>query len=348
VEKLDLKNQSYVGQDIHSVINSEQLDSSVKSDDRDLWLQKGIDFDHEIYREMRARLDSASDKEILESYYRMRDERIPRDTGFFYPNIQTLFGTPLEREKDRREIRLWNEHYGDSEVIEWYRQAKEKPCVWWVENHIVARHALHSCMSCGNCTSLCPAAEFFDYNPRIIMETVQNKEEDALIDLLKSETLWYCSQCGSCKTKCPRQNNPFGMISSLRQLSQIKGYHINSIRGRQQYAGRHLWGGNLWNRACTLYFRNPEPDTHRDFGPRYEAIFNGIDENFRKIGACPDMEGSLSGRKVTPETLDEVRRIWHITGSLYLWELIEETGQKQADELGLTIDEYHDKVKTEG
>lgn len=350
MKKIDLKNQTFPGQETPAEDYSNELPDCIQNTkELSPWFQRDFNLskkDREIVREY---LEGLSDDEIMQIYYEMRDKKEPWDGGYFYPNIQILFGTPFEREKDRREQKIWNEEYGEAnEVVEWYKEARGKTCVWWLENHIIARHSLNSCMSCGACTALCPAAEFFDYNPRIIMETVQEKDEDAIIELLKSDTIWYCFQCGSCKPKCPRGNNPFGMISSLRQLSQIKGYHLHSIRGRQQYAARHLWGGNLWNRACTLYFRDLFWETHRDFGPRFEEYFKNKEEHFRSVGACPDMEGSLSGRKVHPETLDEVRKLWHAGGGLYFWDLIEESAKKQAAEWNMDIDEYHDKVKTEG
>jgi heterodisulfide reductase subunit C len=349
MKKLDPMNEPYVGwkreTGIPAVESTKELSPSARLEP---WLERKAPEEREARLRAREFLDNAPDDEIIDLYYRMREEKVFWDGACFYPNMQVLFATPLEREKDRREIRQWSERLGDNEVVQWYKDAREKPCVWWVENHIIARHSFNSCMSCGSCTSLCPASEFFDYNPRIIMETVQEKNEDALVELLKSEVLWYCSQCGSCKTKCPRENSPFGLISSLRQLSQLKGYHMHSIRGRQQYAGRHLWGGNLWNRACSLYFRNPLPEAHKDFGPRFEGIYRTIEEEFRKVGVCPDMDGSLSGRKVSPETLEEVRGLWCAGGALFLWETIEEWGRTHAEELGLTIDEYHDKVKAEG
>ena len=33
--------------------------------------------------------------------------------------------------------------------------------------------ALHACMNCGMCTAVCPAAEFYDYDPRRICDLVQ-------------------------------------------------------------------------------------------------------------------------------------------------------------------------------
>lgn len=32
---------------------------------------------------------------------------------------------------------------------------------------------LKACMNCGVCTAICPAAEFYQYDPRIICDTVQ-------------------------------------------------------------------------------------------------------------------------------------------------------------------------------
>ena len=33
--------------------------------------------------------------------------------------------------------------------------------------------SLNSCMNCGVCTAICPSAEFYNYDPRIIADTVQ-------------------------------------------------------------------------------------------------------------------------------------------------------------------------------
>lgn len=294
-------------------------------------------------------LDNMTDEDIINLYYELRDKNKYTDAGKLYPNIKHLYATPFERKKDRIEQVEWlKEQKVVSEVVEWYREAKNKSCIWWLENHVIAKHSFTSCMSCGACTALCPAAEFYDFSPREIMTIVQEKDEETIIELLKSERLWYCHQCGSCKTKCSRQNSPFGIISSLRQLSQLKGYHVESIRGRQQYFARHLWGGNLWNRACTLYFRNAIPDTHQDFGPRFKTYFNRQDEYMKRVGAKPDMEGEFSGRKIPDATLDELRRLWLAGGAVFFWALIEEVAQKQAAAMNLSIDEYHNKVKTEG
>lgn len=296
----------------------------------------------------REYLEGLSDEEIISQYYELRDQKTVWGGGYYYPNIKKLFMTPFEREKDRREIAIWEEKYTSSEAAEWYQEARSRSCVWWLENHIVTKHAFHSCMNCGLCTAVCPAAEFNDYNPRKIMETIQRKDEGEVVALLKADTIWFCAQCGSCKTRCPRGNNPFGVISSLRQLSQMKGYHTSSIRGRQQYAGRHLWGGNYWNRGWSLYFGNPQVETHLDFGPRFARYFQNKEEIYRRVGGCPDMDGSMPGRKVPPETLHQLRRCFQVGGALYLWSQIEKYAREQAREWNMDIDDYLYKVQHEG
>jgi len=294
-------------------------------------------------------LEGLADEELVSAYERLRDEEQAGSQGRKYPKIRRLYATALEREKDRRETRAWAEKSETDEMEAWYETARTKPCTWWLENHLVARHALKRCIACGVCTSLCPAAEFYeDYNPRVIVDAALSNDEARLVELLKSEILWYCGQCGSCKPKCPHENNLMGLISSLRFLSQLKGYHLTSTRGRQQYAARHLWGGNLWNRGCSLYFRNADAEGHPDFGPRHAKYQSQVDQQMARLGANPDTAGQFGGRKLPPETLDELRACVAEGGTLVLWNVLEERAREEARRLGISIEEYYSKVRSEG
>ena len=294
-------------------------------------------------------LKYVSDAELCFTYDTLRDECRTTEGGTYYPNVQRLCGTAFEREKDRREVERLVQQAPPPEMQAWYDAARHQSCAWWLDNHIVARHALKSCLYCGVCTSQCPAAQYYDdYNPRTIVDVALSRDEGRLVELLQSDVLWYCGQCGSCKPKCPRENNVMGLISSLRFLSQLKGYHLASVRGRQQYAGRHLWSANFWNRAFSLYFRNADAAGHPDFGPRYARYWAEVEEQMRRLGATPDARGDLGGKKVNPETLAELRRCVQWGGTLILWQQIEEHAMAHAAGAGLTIDEYYDKVRTEG
>ena len=296
-----------------------------------------------------AALSGLPDETLVRAYEELRDESVQRGERRYFPNVKRLHGTALEREKDRREAKALVHRRDKSSVQAWYENAVERSCTWWIENHLVARRALTSCMACGMCTSVCPAAEHYpEYDPRLIVDTALSGDEDRLVDLLKSDVLWLCSQCGSCTGRCPRENDVMALVRSLRLLAQLKGYHLHSARGRQQYAARHLWGGNLWNRGVSLYFRNPVPEEWPGFGPRYASAFAEREEEWERVGASPDMDGPFAGRKIDPATLAELRACIRAGGALYVWNTIEEHGAADAAELGLDLDEYLEKVSTEG
>ena len=105
-----------------------------------------------------------------------------------------------------------------------------------IKQDIRYKEALNACMNCGMCTAVCPAAEFSDYDPRILLNLVQSEDDETLEKLMKSDYICLCGQCMSCKTRCPRGNVPGLMINVLRRYSQELGYFTESRRGRQQYA----------------------------------------------------------------------------------------------------------------
>ena len=45
--------------------------------------------------------------------------------------------------------------------------------------------SLKACMNCGICTAICPAAEFFEYDPRRICDMVQRGDEDVIENMKK-------------------------------------------------------------------------------------------------------------------------------------------------------------------
>ena len=116
------------------------------------------------------------------------------------------------------------------------------------------REGLTACMNCGVCTAICPAAEFYKYDPRQICTIVQSKDEDKIEELLRSETIWYCGQCMSCKTRCPRGNAPGLVINALRGLSQELGYFTDS---EKDTAGEN--GASAYH-ILEIIRRSPSPD----------------------------------------------------------------------------------------
>ncbi|MFN8135442.1 MAG: 4Fe-4S dicluster domain-containing protein [Bacteroidales bacterium] len=91
--------------------------------------------------------------------------------------------------------------------------------------------SLKACINCGTCTAICPAAEFYNYDPRVIATTVQSQDDDKIRELMSGDAIWYCGECMSCKTRCPRGNAPGLLIIALR--SALSGFGLfHRIRER--------------------------------------------------------------------------------------------------------------------
>jgi len=172
------------------------------------------------------------------------------------------------------------------------------------------QEGLHACMNCGVCTAICPAAEIYNYDPRIICDTIQSKDNEEIEALLKSETIWYCGECMSCKTRCPRGNTVGLIIMALRALSQELGYFAESEKGRQQLFLKRVIGGWIVSKGYCLYLEGIGTDL-------YPGIL----------------------RKIPDEAMAELNSIFKTTGAFDRFEKIERFSQKKAEQMNLTLDD---------
>jgi heterodisulfide reductase subunit C1 len=198
---------------------------------------------------------------------------------------------------------------------------------------------MNACMNCGVCTAICPAAEFYNYDPRKIVSTVQTKNEDEIRELLKSETIWYCGECMSCKTRCPRGNAPGLIIMALRSLSQDLGFFVESEKGRQQLVIKRTVGEWILKHGYCLYLEGIGTDLHPEQGPVWDWIQDNYSALFKKMGANYKGDGPGILRKIPEEAMDEIREIFKVTGGMKRFENIEEFSKKKAEELNMSLDE---------
>lgn len=186
------------------------------------------------------------------------------------------------------------------------------------------KEALKACMNCGICTAICPAAEFFNYDPRQICDTVQRKDENAIEELMRSETIWACGQCMSCKARCPRGNAPGEIILILRKYAQQLGYYNDHIK-EQQHRMAAVNGKNILD---TGYCVHPDlilPEMHPEQGPIWKWYVENIIDVAPKFGANYHGEGPGALREIHQKNLEEIRKIYAVTGGLDLQEhLLEE------------------------
>ena len=205
-----------------------------------------------------------------------------------------------------------------------------------IKNDIRFQEAFNSCMNCGMCTGVCPAAEFYHYDPRNICNIVQRGDEAELEKLLRSDTIWYCGQCMSCKTRCPRCNAPGAVITILRTISQEMGFFTDSEKGRQQYAIEQIIGNNILNRGYCVHPETVDPDLHPEQGPVWAWFVKNMDAVCEKLGANLNQDGAGALRKIRQENLDEMRRIFDVTGGTDLRARIERCSEQKAEELNLS------------
>ncbi len=208
-----------------------------------------------------------------------------------------------------------------------------------IKQDIRYEEAVNACMNCGMCTSVCPAAEFSDYDPRILMNIIQTGDDAEIEKILKSDYIWLCGQCMSCKTRCPRNNVPGLLINVLRRYSQELGYFTESRRGRQQYALNKVLNGNILNRGYCIVPAAVKPELHPEQGPVWEWIYRNADEFYDRMGANLDKPGPGVLRKISQDDLDELKKIYDETGATALKDAIDNFSKQKAEELGYDDDE---------
>lgn len=209
------------------------------------------------------------------------------------------------------------------------------------------KEGLKACINCGTCTAICPAAEFYKYDPRQIVDIVQTKDDEEIEKLLKSETIWYCGECMSCVTRCPRKNAPGLVVMALRSLSIEMGFFAESEKGRQQYALTKVLCNNVLNYGYCVYPRTFAAALHPEAGKVWEWQEQHLEEVYARLGANLDGDGTGVLRKIPQEDLDELKRIFDLTGATQRIETVNKISMEKAQEMGLTEEEYFTKVFTQ-
>lgn len=188
--------------------------------------------------------------------------------------------------------------------------------------------ACRSCLNCGVCTAICPAAGYYDYDPRVIMNLVKDYEEEALAEMLGSDLIWYCGQCMSCKPRCPRGNVPGALIQILRSVSIKTGLFAQSVLGRQQLAIKRAIGHNILETGYCVHPTRVDPATHPEQGPVWAWMSGNAGQVYGRFDRGYDKAGPGLLRKISPDALGELDRIFEVTGCKDLWNAIENESTK--------------------
>ncbi len=66
-------------------------------------------------------------------------------------------------------------------------------------------HELNGCLNCGICTATCPAAYYYDFSPREIVQLLWTENLEGIYDAMQ-EKIWAFAQCYTCAARCPFGN----------------------------------------------------------------------------------------------------------------------------------------------
>ena len=202
------------------------------------------------------------------------------------------------------------------------------------------KEGFHTCINCGTCTAICPAAEFYRYDPRKIVGIVQTRDDEKITELLKSDAIWYCGECMSCVTRCPRKNGPGLVIMALRDLSIRLGFFTESEKGRQILPLTRQLTGNILKYGYCIYPETFRWEDHKESGPVWKWHMEHLEKSFERCGANYKGGGPGVLRKVPQESLDELKAIFDVTGATERIELVEKHSAMKARQMGLEPEEY--------
>lgn len=79
---------------------------------------------------------------------------------------------------------------------------------------------VYLCYQCVKCTSGCPLARFFDWQPNQIMRALQLGQADIA---LGASTPWLCAGCQTCATRCPQGIDVTAVMEFLTREARAQG-----------------------------------------------------------------------------------------------------------------------------
>jgi len=131
---------------------------------------------------------------------------------------------------------------------------------------------------------------------------------------------------------------------ALRALSVRTGLFTESEKGRQQLVLKRTMGQWILKYGYCLYREEMTIEDHPEQGPTWEWQNNNLEKLFERFGVKYRGDGPGPLRKISRESLDELKKIFDVTGASDLFDFIEEKSAEKAEEMGLV---FNDKLDCE-
>ena len=179
-------------------------------------------------------------------------------------------------------------------------------------------HELNGCLNCGICTATCPAAHYYDFSPREIVQLLWTENVEQIYDAMQ-EKIWACAQCMTCAARCPFKNSPGGLIAIMREVSIKHGMQSakDVLRPFSRVLMKLVATGNQL--APNMITRDAFPD----WGPNVVKVDAPL-AILRKAIPVRTLQTTDTAWDVSLKTSVEMYTIWEMTGVLTSLEIVDE------------------------
>jgi heterodisulfide reductase subunit C2 len=203
----------------------------------------------------------------------------------------------------------------------------------------------YGCYECGICVAACPSARFYDFSPRVFAQVMGREDVHTFYELL-NDSVWDCSQCFSC-TRCPRQNNPGGVITIMREVAVNNG--LQSAKDALRAYSRIIY--KIMATGTQVAPDMLQPDFFPDWGPDVVEVSKNLDV-WRRAIPPETLHTVEMAWDVSEKTRLELYLIWKLTGNLEMIEqideglfmILEEVMEELLEEHGYDIGEYESVI----
>jgi len=193
---------------------------------------------------------------------------------------------------------------------------------------------LRGCLNCGVCTSACPAAKFYDFGPREMIQYMMRDEADKIYEFVNKK-VWACVQCYTCSMRCPFNNEIAGLIMVLREYAVKMG--LKSAKEILAPYRRILYVVMTTGNQVTPNMIQPE--TFPDWGPQAVEEATNMDL-YRKAVPVDLLQRSDIGWHASLQTAVELMTIMIESGVL---DSIKNVDQDLYD---MIMDIYHERANS--
>lgn len=214
-----------------------------------------------------------------------------------------------------------------------------------IQDDIRFDHELNGCLNCGICTATCPAAHYYDFSPREIVQLLWTENLEGIYDAMQ-EKIWACAQCYTCAARCPFGNSPGGLVMLMREAAIKNGMESarNVLRPFSRVMLKLISTGNQ------LAPDMINPDHFADWGPNISKVKAPL-KILRRAIPMPTLNTTATAWEVNLKTSVELYTIWEMTGVLNqletidqnLFDVISDIMEEKRDEWDEFLEEQEDQ-----